>query len=393
MPKAKDVAVLDIGSKKVSVLVGEKTNKGVFNIKGYGSCYYSGFVGGEWFNVSDLRSAVTKSLAAAEMESGLKIKKIYIGVPSEFTAIVCKEVILSHARASRISDADIAALFEQGDTYANHSKYTTVNCSAIYYTLDDMTRRYVEPRGMSAYKLTGLLSYILCERKFTALFEDIAHELKLKEVEYVSAIWAETMSLFDAATRNKPLVLADVGYISSSVAVVQGDGLLNLSSFSLGGGHIESDIAMMFEVPFKVAQEVKAKIDISLDYADDAYYEGGERGKYHLSANDINEIAKARLDTIVEFLKAGIAQSGIDTPPYCTVFLTGGGVTHVRGAKEYMSAKLGKTIEVVSPEVPKFNKPQYSSTVALLDIASGLNGSSQTAISNILKKLISKLGG
>lgn len=393
MPKAKDVAVLDIGSKKIAVLIGEKTNKGIFNIKGFGTCYYSGFVGGEWFNVSDLKSAVQKALAAAEMESGLKIKKLYIGVPSEFTAIVCKEVVLSRARAARISDADITALYEQGDTYANHSKYTTINYSAVYYTLDDMTRRYIEPRGMTAYKLTGLLSYILCERKFTALFEDIAHELKLKEVEYVSAIWAETMSLFDAATRNKPLLIADVGYISSSVAVAQGDGLLNLTSFSLGGGHIESDIAMMFDVPFSVAQEVKSKIDISLDYSDDAYYEGGEKGKYHLSANDINEVAKARLDTIVEFINAGIAQSGIDTPPYATVYLTGGGVTQVRGAKEYMSAKLAKTIEIVSPDVPRFNKPQYSSTVCLLDIASALNGGNQTAIANILKKLISKLGG
>ncbi|MEG1791356.1 MAG: cell division FtsA domain-containing protein [Clostridia bacterium] len=393
MSKANDVAILDIGSKKVIVLIGEKTAKGIFNIKGVGSCGYSGFVGGEWFNVSDLKTAVAKSVNMAEADAGTKIKKLYIGVPSEFSALVCKEVILSRARASRIGDDDISALYEQGDTYANHAKYSTINYSAIYYTLDDSTRRYVEPRGLSAYKLTGLLSYILCERSFTALFEEIAHELKFKEIEYISAIWAETMSLFDETTRNKPTLLADIGYITSSIAVVRGDGLLHLASFSLGGGHIESDIAMMFEVPFKIAQEVKSKIDISLNYAEDAFYEAGEGGKYHLCANDINEVTKARLDTIVGFIQEGILQSGVDCPPYTTVYLTGGGVTQVRGAKEYMAAKLGKQIEIVFPSVPMFNKPQFSSSIGLLDIASKLNANGQSAFTNILKKLISKLGG
>lgn len=74
MAKLNDVAVLDIGSKKISVMIGNKTPKGVFNVKGFGSCYYSGFSGGKWFNVQDLKSAVGKALHVAEAESGVKAK-------------------------------------------------------------------------------------------------------------------------------------------------------------------------------------------------------------------------------------------------------------------------------------------------------------------------------
>ena len=137
MAKLNDVAVLDIGSKKISVMIGNKTPKGVFNVKGFGSCYYSGFSGGKWFNVQDLKSAVGKALHVAEAESGVKAKKLYIGVPSEFIAIVVKEVVLARGRAQRITDADVTELFEQGDTYKNHSRYTTIGNFAIYYTLDD----------------------------------------------------------------------------------------------------------------------------------------------------------------------------------------------------------------------------------------------------------------
>lgn len=388
--KYNEVAILDIGSKKVNIAIGERTAKGIFNIKGFGSCYYGGFAGGAWFNVDDLKVAVSKAVSMAEMEAGIKIKKLYIGVPSEFSAIVCKEVVLARARSSKINDADITALYEQGDTYVNHPKYTTINYSAIYYTIDDLTQRYIEPRGLNAYKLTGLLSYILCERTFTLLFENIARELGLKEVEYISAIWAETMSLFNDDARAKAVLLADVGYITSSVAVVRGDGLLHLSSFSLGGGHIESDIALMFEVPFKVAQEIKGKIDISLEYTAEDFYSAGEDGKYHLSATDINEVAKARLNTIVEFINEGINQSQFECPPYATVYLTGGGVTGIRGAREYIAAKLGKQVEIVCPQVPQYNKPEFSSSISLLDVAGRLNSNNKGAFASLFQKLVSK---
>ena len=153
-----------------------------------------------------------------------------------------------------------------------------LNTRIVDYTLDDKTRRFVEPRGIEAYKITGLVSYVLCERSFTSLFENIAKDLRLKEVEYVSSIWAEGMSLLSEDKRYRRQLIADVGYITSSVAVVQGDGLVSLTSFSLGGGHVASDIAMMFEAPFSAAEEVKDKIDLSLAYDETSYYEAGENG-------------------------------------------------------------------------------------------------------------------
>ncbi len=390
MPKSYGVAVLDIGSKEITAVIGNKTEKGVFKIKGCGSCYYSGFAGGRWFDTADLKVAVKKAVKIAEAECGATVRKLYIGVPSEFLAVVVKEVITAKARAARINDADLTTLFEQGDTYKNHSRYTTINNSAIYYTLDDKTRRFLEPRGLEAYKLTGMISYILCERSFTALFEQIAKELDLKEIEYISSIWAEGMYLFNDEKRLSQQLLVDVGYITSSVAAIQGDGLIHLSSFSLGGGHIASDIAMMFKVPFSVAEEVKEKVDLSLEYTERSYYEA-EGGKYRLSALDVNEVVRSRLDTIVEFIKESIVQSRYECTTHSPVYLTGNGVTGVRGAREYMSAALKKPIEIISPDVPRFNKPKDSSTIALLDVAAGLHSQELTGFNKILQNLLSKL--
>lgn len=392
MPKFCDAAVLDIGSGGITAVAGSRNSRGVFNVMGYGSCPYSGFSGGKWFDVPDLRRAVSKVLKTVRAESGVRIKKLYIGVPSEFLAVVVKEIVSSKPRSSRITDADITGLFEQGDTYASHSRYTAIGKSAIYYTLDDKSRRYIEVRGLEAYRVRGMLSYILCERGFTSLFESIARENGLREIEYVSSIWAECVSLFSEEKRFRRQLLADVGYITSSVAVVQGDGLVHLSSFSLGGGHIASDISLMFEIPFSAAAEVKEKVDLSLDFTEDSFYETAD-GKYRLSAIDVNEIVKSRLDTIAEFMKESLASSRLDYDFRCPLYLTGGGITGVRGARDYLSASLGSRIEIVSPDVPRYSKPVCAAPISLFDVASDMAVREMSGLDRIKRKLFSRTGG
>lgn len=144
---------------------------------------------------------------------------------------------------------------------------------------------------------------------------------------------------------------------------------------------------------FSAAEEVKDKIDLSLAYDETSYYEAGENGKYRFSALDVNEIAKSRLDTIAEFISESIAQSGFECNAHCPVYLTGNGVTTIRGAKEYLSQVLKKPIEIIAPDVPCYNKPKFSSTIALLDVASDLNAQELTGLNKILQNLLSKIGG
>ncbi len=58
-----------------------------------------------------------------------------------------------------------------------------------------------------------------------------------------------------------------------------------------------------------------------------------------------------------------------------------------------MSQVLKKPIDVIAPDVPCYNKPKFSSTIALLDVASELNAQELTGFNKILQNLLSKIGG
>jgi cell division protein FtsA len=390
MSRTKDVAILDIGSKKMTVLIGENNFKGVYSVKGVGECDYEGFAAGEWLNVEGVRVAVARAVSSAEAEAGVKIKKLFIGVPSEFLAVVCKPVYSTYSKPIRISEIEVNGLYEKGNDF-NDKNFVDINSSAIYFTLDDQPRRLIEPRGVFAQKLSAMVSYILCETAFVKLFDGIAADLKLKEVEYVSSMWAEAMGMLEPEQRDKYAVIMDIGYISSSVALIRGDGLLHLSSFSVGGGHISADICTVLDIPFTVAETIKEKIDLNLAFSGDDFYEAEEDGEiYRLDAQKVHEIVVARLDDIIDYIKKSVEICKNDCPPFVQIYLTGGGVTSLRGAKEYISSSLNKQIEILSPTVPRFGKPYFCSSIGLLDVATKLNSDGG---GGFIKKLIAKIGG
>lgn len=390
MARNSDIAVLDIGSRKVSVLIGDKNEKGIYNIKGIGQFDYAGYACGKWYDEDSLKKAVSGALKIAEVEAGVKVRKLYIGVPAEFLAVNVKEVTEVYPKTTRITDTETDRLFRQGGNFETDA-FTEINCSPVYYTLDGSSKRIIEPRGATVQKLSGLLSYILCENTFINLFDSIAEELKLKEVEYVATPWAEALGLISAEQRDKYAIIMDIGYISSSVAVIRGDGLLHLSSFSIGGGHIAGDIFQALDLPFQVCCEIQNKIDLNLVYSVEEYHEVNDNGTvYRAAAEDVNYVTRERLEEIAGYIRQALDICKFDCPVYAPVYLTGGGITFIRGAKEYISASINRKLEILAPSLPRYNTPAFASLMGLFEVAVLLNGKSGT---NFIKKLIAKIGG
>ena len=87
---AKYVSVLDFGSSKISVMIAESGINNTFNIRGTGEVEYAGFYNGSFVEPEKLYESIASCIVKAETNSGLKIEKLHIGVPAEFTFVECK---------------------------------------------------------------------------------------------------------------------------------------------------------------------------------------------------------------------------------------------------------------------------------------------------------------
>ena len=54
--------------------------------------------------------------------------------------------------------------------------------------------------------------------------------------------------------------------------------------------------------------------------------------------------------------------------PRSQIYLTGGGLALMRGAREYLSGKIGRPVKVAAAKSSKMNSPVYSAALGLADL-------------------------
>ena len=179
------------------------------------------------------------------------------------------------------------------------------------------------------------------------------------------------MYLFTETERDACKLLIDVGYSSSSLSIICGNGLLYTSAFALGGGMITAYLSEGLNCEFEVAELVKSKLNLGLKEKDGACYlvEDNQLGEFSFSRNECNKIAKDVLDKISEMCCKSLSGCTLKVPSDIDIAFTGEGICDVKGAVEYMSTRLGVFPKAVAPKVPHYNKPNYTSRLALLDTA------------------------
>lgn len=365
----KYACVLDFGSSKVSVMIGERGVNNTFNIRGTGETEYAGFYEGEFVEPENLQAVISSAITKAETNSGLTIKKLFVGVPSEFSYCECANASVSYGKRVKIRKEHIYNFFDLASKSLDIDGNIIINRSPINFVLDD-NRKCMNPENEYSTRLSGKVSFILADSEFINTIDRILKLLNIEQVEYISSVLSEAIYLLEPEIRDTGAILIDCGYISSFITTVKGDGLTSLNAFSVGGGHVTADLCEVLQIGFSQAENLKRKVVLSLDATDSDFYEINiNNGTSPISAKLTNEIVMARLDMISSLINRCLNNIKIEADNYMPIYLTGGGLCYLKGAKDYLSKGIARNVEVISPNIPQLNRPHFSSVLGLLDIA------------------------
>ncbi len=365
--RKKQVAVLDFGSAKITAVVGERGINKTFIIKGSYSFNYDGFQDGTFFNVEQLRQTLSFAVDALKKTYSDKLETVYVGVPGDFTEVVVRDSQISFAKKKKLNDSDIDTLFDSAFVMQS-SKYTLINRSAVVYELDDF-RRLANPVGAVSGILKGKLSFVLASNYFIDAVKPVILDTGVNSVEFVSTSLAQALYLLEADVRDRIALVCDIGYITSTLSIIQGDGILYQKSFPYGGGYITADLTEKFGLNFDDAEKLKRKINLSCQTTSKEFdLIDGDNGEYY-SVEDLKVNIKESLDNLCEQVSTLLDASGYTLPDYVSLMITGGGIAYLRGAKEHVSDRLNMVVEILAPKVPLMDEPTQSSMLSLLDLA------------------------
>jgi len=362
---SKSVAVLDIRSSEVAIFVGERGVNHTFVFKASKTEVYSGYQDGEFYDASELSVAILRALDGVEQICGEKIRSLYVGVPGEFTMVVPKEQVLGFPKRVKIGSREVQQLFASGREEYGGYRFIRVS-SMIYVTADN--RRVADPIGIYATGLSGMLSYFYCSEYFARTVESALQERKIA-LFFLPTQFAMAAYLIPPETRDEFAIMLDVGYLSSTMCIVLGNGVVAQRTFWAGQGQIAVRLMQRFSLPYEAACLLLQRANLYLRRdAKNREFEF-EGVYYEIPTEEFIDEVKAGLDDLCEpvgkFLNECSGKE-LDSKP---IYVTGEGLGGIRGAIEHLSNRLSCVCEQIAPDLPYYNKPGMSSRIALIDMA------------------------
>ncbi|MBO5395126.1 MAG: hypothetical protein J6A28_04440 [Clostridia bacterium] len=366
--KQKYVLVFDIGSSKLRAMVAGRGINNTFAVKGYNETTYDGFFEGEFLCKEKLRDVFEDVLK--EFEPYLKkINKVFIGVPAEFSSVMPASVAISLGEKRKIKKQDVESLFYMASEKAKNSEVEVVSVSPISFDVDGGLT--LDPVGDFGLNISANLSIVYANKAFIDLFNNIASSLGFNYVEYISEPLAQANFVLPSEKKEDLSLLIDCGDITTSIALVKGNGLSALTSFSRGGGFITNDLSEAFELSIADAEKLKRQVVLSVKGGASDFYElptqGGRVERFLLGS--VNEVVSYRIEELAEVINQCLQTYSDQHLAYLPIYLTGAGVAKLKGGRDYLAKCLGRNIAYGVPPLPGKDKPEHASIYSLVHSA------------------------
>jgi len=94
----------------------------------------------------------------------------------------------------------------------------------------------------------------------------------------------------------------------------------------------------------------------------------GDR-KLSVRMDEVRGIMERRIDELACMVEKSIKRLGLEMGKHTDVFLTGGGVMLIRGARETVAKVLGVSVHHYIPKPPLLNSPVYSAAMGAINWA------------------------
>lgn len=372
---AKDyVLVIDIGSSKLRAVIAGAGVNDTFIVKAQAVSEYDGFYEGRFLNPDAIGDNIKALLAELDYVGDKGNRKVYIGVPAEFSSVVCTTATYNLGERRKIKQSDLDNLFYTAGERAKGENVEIVSVSPLSYKLDE-GRTSISPLGEQAMTITAELSIVYSVKEFIELFNKIVASLGFDSVEYVSEPLAEGLFVISKEEREDLNLVINVGDLTTNVAFVKGEGLASLASFSIGGGHFTNDLSEAFDLSLQEADRLKRQIVLSLKPGANDFYElTNDVGKVvRIPMAIANEVVASRIDIIGSAISQCIQLFSSQFMPYLPTYLTGAGISQIKGGRDYLAKCLGRNISYGVPPLPGKDKPQKASIYSLVAVALGRN--------------------
>ena len=362
---------IDIGTSKISAVVGEVNNFNQIEIICNSSCKCSGMKKTKIINEEEVSNSLIKVIEKVEDESGLKINSAYVTIPGKYTTIVQNSIVKeARDKYAGISLRDVqTAIMQVKDIDIPEGK-VSIDIVPDKFILDN-GKATEDPVGSLSSNFTLKAQIILADKDYVRQISSIFKRAGIDVDGLVPTTLAQRNLILDSNELHDNVMIIDMGAGNTDIGVFEGSSYIYTNTIPLGGNSITNDIALVLNISEEEADKLKRQYGLALksfiDNDNDILlntFKGENRNKT-IKSSELIEIIEARIEEIFSLINKDITTQGVKSR-INNVILTGQGITNINKCDVAGKINLNIPVKIATGRLISAVKPTYRASYALV---------------------------
>jgi len=373
MAKQNEILVgLDIGTTKIACIIGELTEHGV-DIIGIGSHPSTGLRKGVVINIDATINSIKKAVEEAELMAGCEVNTVHAGIAGGHIKGFNSHGIVA-VKDKEVRPADLARVVDAARAVAIPMDREVIHVIPQEYIIDEQDG-IREPLGMAGVRLEAKVHIVTGSVTSAQNIVKCANACGLNVADIVLEQLASSESVLSEDEKELGVAVVDVGGGTTDISIFSGGSLVHTAVLSVGGNHLNNDIAVGLRTPMAEAERIKQRYGCAMTsrVAPDETIEVpsvGGRPPRVLSRQILSEIIEPRCEEIFAFVSREIKNSGYEELIASGVVITGG-TTILEHMPELAEEVLGMPVRRGLPKgvgglVDVVRNPKFATGVGLV---------------------------
>ncbi|MCU0256464.1 MAG: cell division protein FtsA [Vicinamibacterales bacterium] len=369
---------LDVGTSKVTAVVGEVADGGGLDIIGVGLGEARGIRRGLVVNLEAAVDSIKRALDEAELTAGIEIDSVHLALSgAHVKGFNSRGVVAVAGKNREISRDDVRRAVDAAKAVALPSGREILYVLPQDFVVDDQDG-IGNPVGMTGSRLEVNVHVITGSASTTQNVVACVNRAGVGVVGTVLEQLAAAEAVLTPDERELGVALVDIGGGTTDYAIFEKGSLWHTGVVGVGGDHFTNDIAVGLRTPVPDAERVKRRSGCALStmVSDDDTMEvasvGGRQPRV-MARRILSDVLQPRAEEVFHLLWDEIRKAGWEKSLHSGIVLTGGGAL-LEGMAEIAEQIFDLPIRRGYPTevgglVDHINSPAYATPVGLVKYA------------------------
>lgn len=362
---------MDIGTSKVSVVIGEVNNFNQIEIISNCSRKCSGIKKSKIINEEEVAKSIANVINDAEAETGFKINSSYITIPGKYVTVVQNSVTKDvKDKYAGISSKDVQLALMQVRDIEIPENQSLIDIVPDKFILDN-GKITEDPIGNLSSSFTLKAQIVLADKEYIKKLVSIFKRVGLDINGLVPVTLAERNLILDVNELNDNVMILDIGAGNTEIGIFEGDSYVYTNTIPLGGDNITNDIALVLNISEEESEKLKRQYGLALksfiDNDNDILLNTvrEENRNKTIKSSELIEIMEARIEEIFSLVNKDITLQNIK-PRVNNVILTGQGISNINKSDVAGKIILNIPVKMATGRLISTVKPTYRTAYALV---------------------------